>query len=218
MDEATIVARAQAKDEDAFTWLVDRYGELLLSLVSYQVGRGDAPDLVQEIWVAVYRKLWQLDDCRLFVPWLKKVAYYRCLNYRKARARQRTVELQMDTEAWLSLSECLSGDDANVEELLEQSELRALIAEQLDRLPADYGQLLRLHYLKQLSYERIVALTALPLSTVKWRLHQGRKLLYARLLKLFDTAEPYQLRKRIAASGVRPRFDPQATRRTINHG
>ncbi len=183
MDEATIVARAQAKDEGAFTWLVDRYGELLLSLVGYHVGRRDAPDLIQEIWVAVYRKLWQLDDCRQFVPWLKTVAYYHCLNYRKARARQWASELQMDADAWLSLSECLSGDDPSVEDLLDQSELRSLISGHLDRLPADYGQLLRLHYLKQLSYQQIVTVTGLPLSTIKWRMHQGRKLLYAKLLK-----------------------------------
>ena len=183
MDEATIVARAQARDEGAFTWLVERYGELLHSLVSYHVGRGDAPDLVQEIWVAVYRKLWQLDDCRQFVPWLKKVAYYHCLNYRKSRARQWASEMQMDAEAWLSLAECLSGDDTNIEEMLVQRELRRLIVDQLDRLPADYGQLLRLHYLKQLSYDRIVTLTGLPLSTIKWRMHHGRKLLYAKLLK-----------------------------------
>ncbi len=183
MDEATIVARAQAKDEGAFTWLVDRYGDLLLQLVNYHVGRGDAPDLVQEIWIAVHRKLWQLDDYDRFLPWLKKVAYYHCLNYRKVRARQWASELQLDTGAWLSLSECLSSDDPSVEELLEQSELRSLIANQLDKLPADYGQLLRLHYFRRLSYQQIVALTDLPLSTIKWRMHQGRKLLYARLLK-----------------------------------
>ena len=51
----------------------------------------------------------------------------------------------------------------------------------LDGLAADYAMPLRLRFLDEMPLERIAAFMGVPLSTVKWRIHHGKKLLRARV-------------------------------------
>jgi len=51
----------------------------------------------------------------------------------------------------------------------------------LDSLPADYAMPLRLRFLDEMPLERIAAFMGVPLSTVKWRIHHGKKLLKAKV-------------------------------------
>ena len=51
----------------------------------------------------------------------------------------------------------------------------------LDSLPADHALVLKLRFLDEMPLKRIAAFLGAPLSTVKWRLHQGTKLLREQL-------------------------------------
>jgi RNA polymerase sigma-70 factor, ECF subfamily len=51
----------------------------------------------------------------------------------------------------------------------------------LDSLPADYAMPLRLRFLDEMPLDRISAFMGVPLSTVKWRIHHGKKLLRAKV-------------------------------------
>lgn len=181
MDEQEIVCRARTGDHDAFASLVEKHRAFLLSLVTCYVGSRDSPDAAQEIWLAVYRKLWQLEDGARFLPWLRKLAFYQCINYRKVRGRTRKREVYLSAGDWYRLVDYIADDDGRLEEILERKELRRHVARHLDQLPGEYGLILRLRYMRDLSLSEIAALAGLTLSTVKWRLHEGRRLLKARL-------------------------------------
>jgi RNA polymerase sigma-70 factor (ECF subfamily) len=45
----------------------------------------------------------------------------------------------------------------------------------IDRLPVEQSSLLRLRYLKELSYEELADLYAIPVGTVKSRINRGRR-------------------------------------------
>jgi len=175
-----VVARARAGEEAAFTCLVARHGDLVRRLAALYVGPGEAADAAQEIWLAVHRKLWQLEDGERFPAWLRTLSFYRCLNYRKARAARARGEVRLDPEDWVRLAECVAGGVVP-EQVAERRELRRHLSAELDRLPGDGGLLLRLRLLGGMSYTAIAAETDLPLSTVRSRLHEGRLLLRARL-------------------------------------
>ncbi len=188
MDEQRLIKQAQQGDKEAFDLLVERHDALLQSLTAWYVGARDGPDAAQEIWLAVFRKLWQLEEADRFVPWLRKLTFYQCMNYRKARAR-RQHEIYLDTEAWLRVAEFLADEDGSVERLLDRRLLRSTISQELDTLPGEFGLLLRLRYLQEQSLAEIAALTLLPISTIKWRLHEGRRILKARLASILKTGK-----------------------------
>jgi RNA polymerase sigma-70 factor (ECF subfamily) len=62
-------------------------------------------------------------------------------------------------------------------EAIEDEELKRA----LDKVSADYALVLKLRFLDDMPLNRIAAFLGTPLSTVKWRLHQGKKLLRAEL-------------------------------------
>lgn len=183
MDEWQLVMAAQAGNHEAFAHLVEHYHAFLRRLVAHYVGKEDVADAAQEVWLAVYRKLWQLEEGTRFRPWLKQVVYSQCVNFRRVRQRRQRGQAFLGSEGWLRLTECIATDGLQVEELIEQRETRKLVIRQLDALPADYGQILRLRYLSNLAYREIVALTGLPESTVKWRLHEAKRLLKTSLMR-----------------------------------
>ena len=54
----------------------------------------------------------------------------------------------------------------------------------LDTVPEDYALVLKLRFLDEMPLKRIAAFLGTPLSTVKWRVHQGKKLLRTQLESL----------------------------------
>ena len=60
---------------------------------------------------------------------------------------------------------------------LAEKERDEAMIEALDSLPADYAMPLRLRFLDEMPINRIAAFMGIPLSTVKWRIHHGKKLL-----------------------------------------
>jgi RNA polymerase sigma-70 factor, ECF subfamily len=54
----------------------------------------------------------------------------------------------------------------------------------LEQIPADYALVLRMRFLDEMPQKRISAFLGVPVSTVKWRVHQGKKLLREELTKI----------------------------------
>ena len=186
-DEQDLIRRARGGDRSAFALLMERHTALVRSLAALYLGRQEAADAAQDIWLTVFRKLWQLDDGALLGPWLRTLVFYHCVNLRRARARRGLREVHLGSEDWFRLAECVGDGGACLEDISERRELRRQVSRQLDRLPAGYGMILRLRYARGLSYQEIVDVTHLPLSTVKWRLHAARRMLQARLATMART-------------------------------
>lgn len=181
-----LVRQAQAGDQGAFAQLVGNYQGFVKSLIGCYLSPGEVTDAAQLIWLAVWQKLHQLEDPAKFSAWLRQLVFYRCLNFRKARAARQDRETTLAPETWSALADIISNSE-DVAASLEQRELRRVLSQELDRLPGDYGLLLRLYYLKDMPYRAIAQATGLPQSTLKWRLYQARSLLRGRLAKLLHT-------------------------------
>ena len=183
MDEHSWILRAQEGDEEAFALLVKKYDPFLKGLIKFYIDRKHLNDIAQEIWIIIHKKLWQLEDPDRIKPWIRQLVYHQCVNSRKKFTRIKQHEFTFGIESWTALIENIASNDGiSIPVLIEQKELRRSINRTLDELPADYGQMIRLRYFRELNYEEISKLTSLPISTVKWRIHQGKKLLKARLL------------------------------------
>jgi len=96
LDDATLVSRARDGDVRAYEQLVLRYQGLMFRLALKMLHhRGDAEDVVQEVFLSVWRKLGQLHDDHAFVGWLYRSTTNRCLNVIRARKPQADVDLEL---------------------------------------------------------------------------------------------------------------------------
>jgi len=171
--ERVLILRCQTGDEAAFADLVERYHARL----HYYLGKmlGDVhqtEDALQDVWLDVFRALPRLKDAAAFAAWLYRIARDRA--YRLLRCRHRATErLEESALEAPDTEEAFSPEDA------------ATIHAALDGLTPEHREALILRLIEDMSYEQIAAVTAVPVGTVRSRLHHAKRAL-RRLLERTD--------------------------------
>jgi RNA polymerase sigma factor (sigma-70 family) len=141
----------------------------------------EAEDVVQDACIRAMRYFSTLrdDDAR---PWL--FAIVRNTWYTRLSRRAHLVELDAETGV-----ERERADDAlDPEEHLLQQHTIALVRGALERLPADFREVIVLREIEGLSYKEIAAVVRVPIGTVMSRLARARERLAA-VLKLTTSRE-----------------------------
>ena len=161
-DEVLIRRVAESGDGRALSELYDRYGGLVHGAgVKYLGDRGLAEDLVQDVFLAVWRGAAGFDpDKASFSTWIHRITRNRATDLaRRKRARVRTVAPTRDD----ALHEPEEGDAA--EEISRGFEVVGV----LSALSPAHREVLVLAYFGGLSQREISARTSTPLGTIKSR-------------------------------------------------
>jgi RNA polymerase sigma-70 factor (ECF subfamily) len=166
-----LVMRCQTGDDEAYYELVERYSPRLRYFLHKLLPRGDrADDLLQEVWIDIFRQLPRLQNVEAFTAWI----------YRIARGKA-TLELRRNGRAQMvDLPEVAAVPD---EEPVFSPEDAARIHAALDEMRAEQREVLVLRFLEELSYEEIVGIVGCPLGTVRSRIHYAKQALQKLLEK-----------------------------------
>ena len=171
-DELLVVA-AILGNLEAFEQLVVRYRPAVVRLARTIVGDAYAEDVAQESLLLAFKALPGIEEPRKFAAWLSAITRNRALRFSKSEMALTKKRVALD-EALLEKIEALAKPVADKER--DEAMLMAL-----DSLPPDYAMPLRLRFLDDMPLNRIAAFMGIPLSTVKWRIHHGKKLLRTKL-------------------------------------
>jgi RNA polymerase sigma-70 factor (ECF subfamily) len=164
--ERVLVLRCQAGDEAAFTELVERYHARLRYYARKMLGEGhSAEDLLQDVWLDVFRGVTRLADPGAFPAWV----------YRIARARVARVLRQPRRPVRPLEEDDLLGAVEDKNNFTTEDAGRVHVA--LDRLSPEHREVLVLRFLEGMSYEDIARVTGEPLGTVRSRLHYAKRAL-----------------------------------------
>ena len=167
-DDVLVVA-AILGDLTAFDQLVLRYRAAVVRVAQGIVGREHAEDVAQDALLLAFKALPSIEDPGKFPAWLSAITRHRATRFGKRESEHKSRRVLLD-EVLLENLESLSRPFADQ---VDNEELRRA----LERLPEDYRLILRLRFLDDMPLKRIAAFLGAPLSTVKWRLHQGKQLL-----------------------------------------
>jgi RNA polymerase sigma-70 factor (ECF subfamily) len=184
--EEELAARAAAGDAAAFDALVTLLSGRVFSLALRLLqDRGEAEDLTQEVFVTLHHHLGAFRGDSRLSTWVYRITKNRALNRLKfLKRRQHGAQADVDDPAVArAVADPDTGDGAAHDPVrrLAGSELGRTLEQHLRALPEEQRVLVVLRDLEDLSYEEIVAVTGLPLGTVKSRLHRARAELAARL-------------------------------------
>jgi RNA polymerase sigma-70 factor (ECF subfamily) len=177
LDDSAVVAAFLGGEERAFQELVDRYQTRLLNFVYRTIGdREKAEDLVQEVFIRVYRHLHRFDASKKFSTWIYTIASNLAKNELRNRSRNPLVLFQTITKHWQDEERPLQFEDAlsRPDDLYRKRHLRELVEEATSRLPEHHRQVFVLRELEGKSYEEIAEITNCNLGTVKSRLNRAR--------------------------------------------
>jgi RNA polymerase sigma-70 factor (ECF subfamily) len=159
--ERLLVLRCQAGDEAAFAELVERYGPRLRYYLRKLLGPGgETEDVLQDVWLDVFRALPRLADPGAVAAWLYRIARDRA--WRLLRRRRRAPSPLPEDDLAGEESEFSVADAEAIHAALEQ-------------LPPEHREVLVLRFLEEMSYDDIARVVGCPLGTVRSRLHHARR-------------------------------------------
>ena len=176
--DALLVERCMSGDEPAMRRFVQRFEGLVFSLCLRRLGRReDAEDVVQDVFLRIFRSLHRWDSERPLTPWLAAIAVNRCRTALLRRSRLPAVT---------AASEQIEAPSAATPDLAEELQLA------LARLRPDYRRCFEMFYGRELSVAEISERLGVPQGTVKTWLHRARKELADHLERrgVFPGGEP----------------------------
>jgi RNA polymerase sigma factor (sigma-70 family) len=155
---------AADRDEAAFEALVGRHGPMVLGTCRRMLADPhDVDDAFQATFLVLARKAGSIRDADRLGPWLHGVARRVAARSRALSARRKSFERPAVEEP-----------AAESPDLLEGSDLREALDEELARLPEKYRAPLVLCYLEGLTHDEAAEALRWPVGTVRSRLAGGR--------------------------------------------
>ena len=167
--DATLMQQLLRRDVSAFEQLYERHSRIVYSLVLRILRQGTtAEEVVQDVFLQLWRNSARYDLSRPFVPWLLTLARNRALDHLRLKSeRQRRREEQ--TEEFPQIATAAPEYEKALDEKRRAEQVRALMGS----LPAAQKKAIELAYFEGLSHSEIAASLQEPLGTVKSWIRNG---------------------------------------------
>ena len=173
-NDNTLIYRAQAGDEGAFTDLMREYYPFVYTIVIRIVDNPhDVEEVVQDTFLSAYRGLTQLENAAKFKSWLAEIAR-NCARQWIRKRRINTVSLDEVGEGVLQTQD-------SPDEQLARLEQRELIRRTMETLPQKDREIARAFYLEGASYDELTSTHGLSDKAISFRLFRAKQQLSKRL-------------------------------------
>jgi RNA polymerase sigma-70 factor (ECF subfamily) len=194
LDEATLVARMRAGDDDAFEACVRTYcGRMLVVARRILRNEEDARDAVQDAFLSAFNQIDTFMERASLGTWLHRIVVNAALG--RLRSRQRHPEQSIE-----NLLPHFGEDEhqvdppttwkATAETILQQQESRELVRRCIGELPEIYRNVLLLRDIEGLDTEETARMLGTSPGVIKTRLHRARQALRSLLDPHFREGNP----------------------------
>jgi RNA polymerase sigma-70 factor (ECF subfamily) len=147
------------------------YGPMVRSYLRRFISLDEAEDVLQIVFLEVWRSRDRIDPSRPFEAWLFGIARKRAIDRLRSR-RHEVVTVEAVRE--------LMGEDGD--QIVDQMAWAAEIRVALDQLPAEQQQAIELSYFANLTQREIAHHLGVPIGTVKARMARGMRRLSSMVL------------------------------------
>jgi RNA polymerase sigma-70 factor, ECF subfamily len=184
-----LAGRAASGDDHAFEALVARYEGRVFRLACRLTSDTDAPDVLQETFLQVYRHLSSFRGDSRFGTWVYRIATNAALMLRRARARRPAESLEsylprfdadgvhVETPAELQAA-------SHADEILDRQVLAAQARLVIARLPDLYRDAFVLRDLEEMRTADVAQVLGIEPAAVRQRVHRARLMLRGYLSEL----------------------------------
>jgi len=180
--DETLAARAAAGDDRAFEEILARYERRVFRLACRLTSEADAPDVLQNTFLQVYRHLPSFRGESQFATWLYRIATNAALMLRRARTRRPAESLdafmpRFDEQGMHADPPAQLQVAARADELIDRQALVEKARAGIARLPDVYRDAFVLRDLEEMSTTDVAQVLGVEPATVRQRVHRARLLL-----------------------------------------
>ncbi len=164
--DETLVKQALNGKKSAWVTLVKRYEKKLYNYTLRMVSNpADAMDLMQDVFVAVFRNLSTFRGDSPFKGWMFKIAHYRCIEYYRRKKPTQSLD-DVPEQVDESSDECpehhaVSGQQATA------------LHKAIKTLPINQKLVVELKFFQHCTFDDIAKQLGISVNTVKSRLYSG---------------------------------------------
>ena len=180
--DETLAARAAAGDDSAFETIVHRYQARIYRLACRLTSDTDAPDVLQETFLQIYRHLPSFRGESQFGTWVYRIATNAALMHVRARMRRPAGSLdtflpRFDADGVHAATPAELQVAARADELIDRQLLAKKAREVIARLPDLYREAFVLRDLEEMSTADVARTLGVEPATVRQRVHRARLML-----------------------------------------
>lgn len=171
--------------QSSFSELIDEYKNMVFSL-SYKMTNSleDAEDISQEVFIRVYKSLYNFNPNYKFSTWLYQMTLNLCRDrFRKGKIPSVSLDTPLNKDDQKDLRSIIPDNQNNPEDIIMGVEQTNFINDLITSLPLKYREVIILRHLKDLSYDEMSKILNISLGSVKTRLFRARELLKNKLKK-----------------------------------
>ena len=179
--EKHCIERIIKGDHEAFSWIVDKYKDLVYTLcIRMLISEEDAEEAAQDVFVKVYRSINNFQGKSKFSTWIYRITYNQCISIIRKKVKM------IDLVDELPEAEI---DESSIDALeeLKQKDRVLFVRQALEALAETDAFILTLFYYEELSLEEICEVTGQTNNNVRIRLHRARKKMYVVLEDIMKT-------------------------------
>jgi RNA polymerase sigma-70 factor (ECF subfamily) len=182
-----LIARFQKGDQAAFEELISRYSAKAFGLALRLVkNEEDAEEVLQDVFVTVYRKIDGFEGKSSFSSWLYRVTVNAAFMKLRKKRQDKTVALeevlaQVAETPIMHSPRATEGDCA-----AERAKVTRALEEAIGNLPEEYRPVFVLRDVDGLTSKEVGKILNISIPAVKSRLHRSRLLVRKTLCNFYD--------------------------------
>lgn len=174
------LVKLSLQNQEYFYCLILRYEDRLLRYIRRisSSSKEDAEDILQEVFISVYKNLNDFDNKLKFSSWIYRIAHNQTISHwRKIQSRPKTISGDDENN---SLFDFIAGDD-DILKIIERKCSAKHIREVIFNLDDKYKDVLVLRFLEDKDYKEISDILKKPMGTVATLINRAKKKLLKNL-------------------------------------
>ncbi len=173
--DATLIDRALAGDEWAYTYLYRAHRDRVRALVHRSARNADeTEDLVQLVFIKAFQGLAGFRGQAAFSTWLTRIAMNVCTSHSLSMRKRKNWLSEVEDAAPALQARWRPTTHEDPEAVMVRKERRQIVMQSIGALPERHREAVWLHYVGERSYHEIVEQLQVPMGTLKVWLYRGR--------------------------------------------
>jgi len=174
LSDNELVEIIRSKNIDKYDELMNRYqGKLFAYLYRLIGSREETQDILQDIFIKVYKNLKSYDKTRKFFSWIYQIAHNEAVNHIKRKSLKRFIPWE-DIASTKDKLEMVSSEESADKAWLRK-EIGREVNMAMEKLPLKYRQVLALRYYADKSYQEIGKILGKSVNTVGTLISRAKK-------------------------------------------
>jgi len=152
---------------EAFKKLIEKYSSSLYNFTAHMVGKDNAPDIVQEVFIKIWKNINRFNSSKSSIKtWIFTIAKNSIIDYLRKKKSINFSDMENKNDDY-SFCESIADENLLPDQMLQKLQDSEFLNDLLNKLSPQYKTILIFHYQEEMTFDEIGKILNKPLNTIK---------------------------------------------------